>query len=81
MSELKKITNEVAKGLRLEGDGFSGQQSPRFEIECPEDAYFVAARGREHAGLLSFGCPHSYQTAVSLEMDFALAPKLDVGVF
>ena len=81
MSGLNKITDKVAKGLCVEGGGFSGQQPPRFEVERSEEAHFVADGGREHTGLLSPGCPHPYQAAVALEMYFVLAPKLDVGVF
>ena len=81
LSGLKKITDKVAKGLCVESGSFSGEESPRFEVECPEEAHFVADRGREHAGLLSLGCPHPYQAAVPLEMDFVLAPKLDGRVF
>jgi hypothetical protein len=81
LSGLKKITDKVAKGLCAESWGFSGQQSSRFEVECPEEAHFVADGGREHTGLLSPGRPHPYQAAVPLEMDFVLAPKLDVGGF
>ena len=74
------MADEVAEGLGAESGSFSGQESPSFEVECPEEAHFVAARRRTYAWLLPPWCPHPYQAAVALEMDFVLAPELDGGV-
>jgi len=81
LSRLKKITDKLAKGLGTESGRLLGNQTPGFQVERSKEACFVADRRREYAGLLSLGCPHPDQTAVPLEMDFVLAPKLDCRVF
>jgi hypothetical protein len=78
---LEKITDKVAKGLGIESGSFLGEETSSFQVERPEEAHFVAYRRREHTGLLSLWRPHPYQAAMSLEMDFVLAPKLDGGIF
>jgi hypothetical protein len=80
LSRLEKITYKVAKGLSIEGGSFLSKKTTGLQVECSEEAHFVTDRRRKYARLLSFWRPHSYQTAVSLEMDFVLAPKLNAGV-
>jgi hypothetical protein len=71
------MTDKFAEGLSIERGRFLGEQTTGFQIECAEEAHFVTARGREDARLFSYRCPHSYQGAVALKMDFVLAPKLN----
>jgi len=80
LSGLEKITQKVAEGLAIESGGLSGDKTSCFQIECPEEAHFLAGRCRGHLRLLTSGGPHAYQAAVTLEMDFVLAPKLNIGV-
>lgn len=73
----EKITDKFAKGLSVESEGFLCKQTAGFQVERPEEAHFVTDRRREYARLFSFWRPHSYQTAVALEMNFVLAPELN----
>jgi hypothetical protein len=81
LSRFEEIMDIVAKGVGIEGRSLFCEETASFQIECPEETHFVTDRRREHARLLSFWSPHPYQTAVPLEMDFVLAPKLDGGIF
>ena len=81
LSGLEKITQKVAEGLAIESGGFSDDKTSCFQVECPEETHFLAGRCRRHPRLLASGGPHAYQAAVTLEMDFVLAPELDIGVF
>jgi hypothetical protein len=76
LSRLEKITDKVAKSLSAESGRFLGKKTTCFQVEGSEEAHFVTDRRREYARLLSLWRPHPYQTAVALEMDFVLAPKL-----
>lgn len=77
---LEKMTEEVAKGFGVECGGLFGEKAPRLQVERPEVADLLTGGGREDTRLLSLGGPHSYQAAVSLEVYFVLAPKLNIGV-
>jgi len=77
---LQEIREEIAKGLAVEGGGLSGEKGAGFQVQRPEVADFLAGRGRDHMRLLPPGSPHSYQTAVPLEVHFVLAPKLNIGI-
>ena len=81
LSRLEKITQKGAEGLAIESGGLSGNKISCFQFECPEEAHFLAGRCGRHLRLLTSGGPHAYQAAVTLEMDFVLAPELDIGVF
>jgi len=77
LSRLEQITNKIAESLSTECRSFLSHKLTGFQIECSEKTYFVTDRRREYARLLTFGRPHSHQTAVALKMDFVLAPKLN----
>lgn len=80
MGALEKMTEEMAKGFGVEDGSLFGQKAPRLQVECPEVADLLTGGGREDTRLLSLGSPHSYQAAVSLEVNFVLAPELHRGV-
>jgi len=80
VSAFEEITEKVAEGLGIEGGSLLGEEAPPFQVECPEVTDLLTGRSGQHTRLLSFGRPHSYQAAVSLEVYFVLAPKLNVGV-
>ena len=77
---LQEIREEIAKGLAVECGVLSGEKAAGFQVQRPEVADFLASRSREHTGLLPPGSPHSYQTAVPLEVHFVLAPKRNIGI-
>jgi len=77
---LQEMTKEIAKGVAVECGGLSGEKSASFQVQRPEVADFLAGGGGEHARLLSSGCPHLYEAAVSLEMHFVFAPELNIGI-
>ena len=81
LSRLEKVTQKVAEGLAIESGGFSGDKTSCFQVECTEKTHFLAGRCRRDLRLLASGGPHPYQAAVTLEMDFVLAPELDIGAF
>lgn len=77
---VEKVTDEVAEGFAVEGDGFLSEKTPCLEVERPVVADLLTGGGREDTGLLALEGPHPGQRAVSLEVHFVLAPELNTGI-
>ena len=77
---LEKRMEEVAEGFGIECGGLFSEKASCFQVECSKVAHLRACRSREHTRLLPLGGPHSYQTAVPLEMHFVLTPELNIGI-
>lgn len=80
VSAFEEITEKVAEGLGIEGGSLLGEEAPPFQVEVPEVTDLLTSRGGQYPRLLPLGRPHPYEAAVSLEVYFALASKLNVGV-
>lgn len=80
LGALEEMTEEVDKGCGVECGGLLGEKAARLQVERAEIADLLAGGRREDTGLLSLRGPHSCQGAVSLEVDFVLAPELSIGV-